>query len=193
MLFCLLLITLIEIIISALEAERQTFNIDLKRLEILKQKSVDAYKGVMWLRENKDKFSAPVHEPMLLHINIKEASYAKYLENIIPYRDLIAFTCENKQDMKLLLMYLREKQKLQVNVIHSDPIKQVSMQPNIPIDDLRKFGFKHYLVSLIEAPSTIMKYLISMYQLHNIPIGTNEVENNTDHIPRTLSCYFSRK
>lgn len=193
MLFCLLLITLIEIIISALEAERQTFNIDLKRLEILKQKSVDAYKGVVWLRENKDKFSAPVHEPMLLHINIKEASYAKYLENIIPYRDLIAFTCENKQDMKLLLMYLREKQKLQVNVIHSDPIKQVSMQPNIPIDDLRKFGFKHYLVSLIEAPSTIMKYLISMYQLHNIPIGTNEVENNTDHIPRTLSCYFSRK
>lgn len=193
MLFCLLLITLIEIIISALEAERQTFNIDLKRLEILKQKSVDAYKGVMWLRENKDKFSAPVHEPMLLHINIKEASYAKYLENIISYRDLIAFTCENKQDMKLLLMYLREKQKLQVNVIHSDPIKQVSMQPNIPIDDLRKFGFKHYLVSLIEAPSTIMKYLISMYQLHNIPIGTNEVENNTDHIPRTLSCYFSRK
>lgn len=177
--------------IVALQAERQSLNIEMKRLELLKKRSIDAYKGVLWLRENRDKFSATVHEPMLLNINIKEASYAKYLETIIPVRDLIAFTCENKQDMNLLLKYLREQQKLQVNVVHSDPMKRVSMQPAIPIENLKKFGFKHYLASLIEAPPTIIKYLVSMYQLSNIPVGTNTVEDNVDHIPRSLNCYFS--
>lgn len=185
--------TLIEITISALQADRQRLDIDAKRLDVLRQKSTDAYKGVLWLRRNTDKFSGTVHEPMLLNIDVKEASYAKYLENIIPIRDLIAFTCEDKQDMKLLLMYLRDQQHLQVNVVHSDPMKRVSAQPNIPLENLRRFGFKHYLVSLIEAPPTIMKYLISMYQLHNIPVGTSEVEDHTDRIPRTLQCYFSRK
>ncbi|KAL6263333.1 hypothetical protein P5V15_006130 [Pogonomyrmex californicus] len=175
----------------AVQAELQALNIDVKRLEVLKQRDLHAYKAVLWLKENRDKFSAPVHLPMLLNINVKEASYAKYLENIIRFRDLIAFTCENKQDMNLLLKYLRDQQKLQVNVLHSDPMKRISMQPHIPIENIKKFGFKHYLSELIEVPPSIMKYLISMYRLNNIPIGTKEVENNTNHIPRNLSCYFS--
>lgn len=128
---------------------------------------------------------------MMLSINAKNTSYAKYLETIISHKDLVAFTCENKQDMNLLLKYLRNQQKLQVNVVHSDITKAISMQPNIPLEDIKKFGFTNYLVSLFEAPSTIMKYLISMYRLNNIPVGTNTVENNIDYIPRTFSCYFS--
>ncbi|KAG5343223.1 SMC5 protein, partial [Acromyrmex heyeri] len=176
---------------SAVQAELQTINIDVKRLELLKQKDVNAYKAVLWLKENRDKFSATVHLPMLLNINVKDASYAKYLENIIPFRDLIAFTCEDKRDMNLLLKYLREQQKLKVNVVHSDPMKRVTLQPNIPIESIQKFGFKHYLVELIEVPPSILKYLVSMYRLNNIPVGTNEIENNTNYIPRNLNCYFS--
>lgn len=184
-------IVLIEIMITALQAEHQSLNIDVKRLALLRQNSIDTYKGVLWLRENLDKFSAPVHEPMLLNINVKDAFYAKYLENVIPLRDLIAFTCENKQDMNLLIKYLREQQKLQVNVVHSDPMKRVSIQPMIPIEDIQKFGFKHYLASLIEAPPTIVKYLVSMYNLHNIPVGTSVVEDNIENIPHNINCYFS--
>ncbi|XP_011880783.1 PREDICTED: structural maintenance of chromosomes protein 5 [Vollenhovia emeryi] len=175
----------------AVQAELQTLNIDVKRLEILKQRDTNAYKAVLWLRENRDKFSATVHQPMLLNINVKQASYAKYLENIIPFRDLIAFTCEDKRDMNLLLKYLREQQKLQVNVVHSDSTRRISMQPNIPIESIEKFGFKYYLTELIEAPSAIMKYLVSMYHLHNIPVGTTEIENNTNSIPSCLNRYFS--
>lgn len=187
----LLLNMQIKITIAAVQAELQTLNIDVKRLELLKQRDANAYKAVLWLKENRDKFSATVHQPMLFNINVKDASYAKYLENIIPMRDLIAFTCENKQDMNLLLKYLRDQQKLQVNVVHSDPMKKVSMQPQIPLEDIKKFGFKYYLAELIEVPPSIMNYLVAMYQLNNIPIGTNEIENNTNCIPHSLSCYFS--
>lgn len=178
-------------IIAAVQAELQSLNIDAKRLDLLKQRDMNAYKAVLWLKENRDKFSATVHQPMLLNINVKEASYAKYLENIIPFRDLIAFTCEDKRDMNLLLKYLRDQQKLQVNVVHSDPMKRISMEPCIPIENIKKFGFKHYLAELIEVPSSIMKYLVSMYHLNNIPVGTKEIENNTNCIPPNLSIYFS--
>ncbi|CAK9827391.1 Structural maintenance of chromosomes protein 5 [Anthophora retusa] len=178
--------------IRAQETELQLHNAEAKRLQLLREKSQDTYKAVQWLRENRNKFSGIVHEPILLNINVKDVSYAKYLENIIAFRDLIAFVCENKKDMNMLLYHLRDEQKLQVNVVHSDPQKHVSMEPNIPLERIQQFGFTHYLVSLIEAPSTIMKYLVSMYSLNNIPIGTNHVDDNIDHIPGNIRQYFSR-
>lgn len=39
-----------------------------KRLETLRNYSEDAYKAVMWLRENRDLFQHPVHEPMMLEV-----------------------------------------------------------------------------------------------------------------------------
>ncbi|XP_034178803.2 structural maintenance of chromosomes 5 [Osmia lignaria lignaria] len=178
--------------IRAQETELQLLNIDAKRLQLLRERSLDTYKAVHWLRDNRDKFSGIIHEPILLNINVKDASYAKYLENTIPYRDLIAFVCENKKDMNLLLHFLRGEQKLQVNAVHSDPTKHISMEPNVPLEHIKQFGFTHYLASLIETPSTIMKYLVTMYNLNNIPVGTNLVDDNIDSIPHNIRYYFSR-
>nr|XP_003704386.1 PREDICTED: structural maintenance of chromosomes protein 5 [Megachile rotundata] len=177
--------------VRAQESELQLLNIDTKRLQLLRERSMDTYKAVQWLRENRNKFSGIIHEPILLNLNVKDVKYAKYLENVIPYRDLIAFVCENKKDMNLLLRCLRDEQKLQVNAVHSDPMKQVFMQPNVPLENIKQFGFTNYLVSLVEAPSTIMKYLVTMYNLNNIPIGTNRVDDNIDFIPHKISRYFS--
>ncbi|XP_066599274.1 structural maintenance of chromosomes protein 5 isoform X2 [Prorops nasuta] len=173
------------------ESELQSLNIDAKRLELLRRKSNDSYKAVLWLRQNMDKFSRPVHEPILLHINLKDSRYSKYLERILSFRDLIAFVCESKSDMNLLLRYLRDEQRLQVNAVYSDPAKRISIEPRIPIEQIVNYGFKNYLVSLFEAPDSIMRYLVSMYGLNNIPVGTSEVENNIDHLPSSLRCFFS--
>ncbi|XP_033330198.2 structural maintenance of chromosomes 5 isoform X2 [Megalopta genalis] len=178
--------------IRAQETELQLLNIDARRLQLLRERSIDTYKAVQWLRENRDKFSGTVYEPIFLNINVNNAFYTKYLEFIIPFRDLIAFVCEDKQDMNLLLHYLRDEQKLQVNAAHSDPAKHVSMTPHVPLANITQYGFTHYLASLIEAPSTIMKYLVSMHNLNNIPVGTNLVDDNIDHIPHNIRCYFSQ-
>ncbi|XP_043507403.1 structural maintenance of chromosomes protein 5 isoform X1 [Frieseomelitta varia] len=178
--------------IKSQETELQLLNIETKRLQLLKERSIDTYKAVHWLRENRNKFSNTVHEPILLNINVKNVPYAKYLENIIPFRDLIAFVCEDKRDMNMLLHHLRDEQHLQVNVVHSDPTRHVSMDPIVPLHHIKQFGFTHYLVSLIEAPSTIMKYLVSMYNLNNIPIGKSQVDDHIDHIPNNIRCYFSQ-
>ncbi|XP_076229234.1 structural maintenance of chromosomes 5 isoform X2 [Nomia melanderi] len=178
--------------IRAQETELQLLNIETKRLQLLRARSSDTYRAVQWLRENRNKFSGVVHEPIMLIMNVKDAFYAKYLETMIPFRDLIAFVCENKRDMNLLIHHLREEEKLAVNAAHSDPDRRVSMEPDIPLANITQFGFTHYLVSLIEAPTAVMKYLVSMYKLNNIPVGSNVVDDNVDRIPHNIRYYFSR-
>ncbi|KAI4478557.1 hypothetical protein M0804_011880 [Polistes exclamans] len=182
----------IEREIRTLTEEQKSIKIEAKRLELLRQRSPDSYKGVLWLRENQDKFWGKIYEPMLTLINVKDITYSKYLERIISLRDLLAFACENKEDMNLLTKCLRDQQNLQVNIVHADPEKKIYLNPNIPLKNIRRFGFKHYLASLFDAPPAIMKYLVSSYNLNNIPIGSCAVEENVEHIPHSLTCYFSQ-
>ncbi|XP_014296663.2 structural maintenance of chromosomes protein 5 [Microplitis demolitor] len=166
-------------------------DVDSKRMDVLRNISNDAYEGVKWLRSNLDKFRGKIHEPMLLTLQLDHNDHAKYVERVIAQRDLLAFVCENKDDMNLLLKYLREDRKLIINAVHSDPNKPYDNRPYIPLDQIRQFGFQHYLIEFIEAPLTIMKYLVQMYQIHNIPVGTAAVEDNPDRIPDNLQLYFS--
>ncbi|XP_014204116.1 structural maintenance of chromosomes protein 5 [Copidosoma floridanum] len=170
---------------------QEVYDIENKRLDTLRQLSRDAYQGVLWLRENKHLFSQKIHEPMLLNINLKDPSYSKFFENLISQRDLTAFVCEDKNDMNMLLKYLRTQQKLKINAVHSDPNKEVNDAPRVPLENIKQFGFHHYLVSLIEAPQTVMNYLITMYKLNEIPIGSDQVASQLDRIPDSIIRFFS--
>lgn len=162
-------------------------------MDVLRRLSKDAYEGVMWLRGNKHLFSKPIFEPMILSINLRDASYAKYFENVISMRDLTAFVCEDKNDMNALLKHLRQQQKLIVNAVHSDPNKEIDDQPLVPIESLKQYGFQHYMLSLIDAPKTILNYLISNCRLHLIPIGNDKVVDNIDRLPDAIRFFFSRE
>ncbi|XP_063976155.1 structural maintenance of chromosomes protein 5 isoform X3 [Diachasmimorpha longicaudata] len=166
-------------------------DIESKRLEILRHASKDAHSGVMWLRENTHLFKKHVWEPMLLYIQVKDNSYSKFFENTIPHRDLIAFVCEDKDDMSLLLTHLRTRMKLRVNVVYSDVFRPINMTPRISLNDIKRFGFTHYLIDLIEAPEPILKYVVNMYHLQNIPIGTQRVEETFEQVPSSFFSFFS--
>ncbi|XP_015127454.1 structural maintenance of chromosomes protein 5 [Diachasma alloeum] len=178
--------------INSLKREHKSLkDIESKRLDILMGASKDAYKGVMWLRENTHLFKKKVWEPMLLYIQVKDNRYSKYFENTISHRDLIAFVCEDKEDMGLLLSHLRTRMKLKVNVVHSDVFRPINMTPRISLSDIKRFGFTHYLIDLIDAPEPILKYVVNMYHLQNIPIGTNRVEETFEQVPATFFSFFS--
>ncbi|KAG4065304.1 hypothetical protein HA402_012746 [Bradysia odoriphaga] len=114
------------------------------KLELLRSRFNDVYKGVMWLRQNQSRFRGKVYEPMILEVtnfhpifgrstpctnstlifqlNVREG-YAKYFENLIPIRDVSAFMCENKDDMEKLFKCLRTDMKLEVNIISVKPVR----------------------------------------------------------------------
>ncbi|XP_030758667.1 structural maintenance of chromosomes protein 5 [Sitophilus oryzae] len=168
-------------------------NVKQARLEQLRRTNEDAYRAVLWLRNNKHLFQSEIFEPILLELNILDTNQAKYVESMILLRDKVAFTCTNKNDMNLLIKCLREQQGLSVNVLHSDPQSNASYQSNIPIEHLRKYGFYTYVNMLFTAPEPIVHYLCQTYRLHNIPVGDHSTNACYEQVPKQLTVFFSDK
>lgn len=73
-------------------------NLQETRLNKLQHQNPDAWKAVKWLRQNKMLFQRTVYEPMILSLNVNDINMMKYVEFIIPKRDLLAmFIFEVKQ------------------------------------------------------------------------------------------------
>ncbi|KAJ8708813.1 hypothetical protein PYW08_010195 [Mythimna loreyi] len=168
---------------------RKLEDVDNKRLEVLRAYSDDCYKAVMWLRENRDMFKHPVHEPMMLEIRFTDPKFARYLESTVAGRDLVAFTFEDTKDMNLFLSKVRNEQGLRrVNAICS--------QGNTPprsqnIQQLSYLGFYTYLVDTISAPDAIVNYLCKQYNIHRIPIGNDHTFKNSGSVPANITMYFT--
>ena len=65
-------------------SKTKLLNIDNQKLKILREKvpqGSDASQSVQWVENNIDKFQGKVYTPILLHINMNDASAAKYLGN----------------------------------------------------------------------------------------------------------------
>ena len=96
------------------------------------------------------------------------ASNAKYLENAIPARDLVAFAAENAEDMNKLTRQLRDVMKLKVNVIqinpNSNPDRYQPKSHQVDGPD-----FKGYLKDMFTCPPPIKAWLCHMYKLHELP------------------------
>lgn len=89
------------------------------KLNYLQNNFPDAYTAVIWLRSNQNMFRGKIYEPMIMEINVRSTDYSKYIENCVKVQDLIAFTCEETEDMNKFLKICRVDQKLQVNAVHS--------------------------------------------------------------------------
>lgn len=180
--------------IRALGHESQRLeNVKNMRLQQLERVNPEAFRAVNWLRNNKHLFSGEIFEPIMLEVNILEDRYGKFVENVIPFRDRLAFTCVNKDDMNKLIRALRESQKLSVNIVHSEEAETNIYQPNVPIENIRRYGFFNYINNLFTAPAPIMNYLCKTYQLHNIPVGDQNVDSCYEQIPNEINQFFSEK
>ncbi|KAI4468867.1 structural maintenance of chromosomes protein 5 [Holotrichia oblita] len=169
-------------------------NVKQQRLEYLRRLDSDAYNATLWLRDNSQNFKGQVFEPMMLELNVIEPANAVYIENTIPVRDRVAFTCTNKEDMNSLIRSLRDNQKLGVNIVYSDPAEKVPMfQPRIPIERLRSYGLYAYLLSLLSGPPPIITYLCKNYRIHNTPVGNEQTNKSFEDVPKEISTFFSNK
>ncbi|XP_049798383.1 structural maintenance of chromosomes protein 5-like [Schistocerca nitens] len=180
--------------IRAQDSELQRLrNVANQRLSLLQHRHPDVYRGTMWLRENKHRFSGNVYDPIVLETNLKDPSYAKYVEAVISNRDLLAFTFEDKDDMNNAMRILRDEMNLRLNFLHSGEMHQPSSyyKSTIPIKHLREFGFKTYISDVIEAPEAILKYLLRTYGLHNIPVGTKQTDATFEKVPASIRLFFS--
>ncbi|XP_071522811.1 structural maintenance of chromosomes protein 5 isoform X2 [Panulirus ornatus] len=157
-----------------------------QRMELLKKKNHDAYTAALWLKKNRDKFSATVHDPMCTLLNIKDPKFAKHVEGRVSVNDLVSFVCENKDDMNLF-KELMDKQKVRVNIIHSTATDLEQFQPPVPIENLRQYGFETYMLDCIDAPPAVLSHLCRSYRIHRIPIAE---KGDYGNVPNELTFFY---
>lgn len=114
------------------------------------------------------------------------------MENLIPFRDKVAFVCVLKSDVNKMIKELREGLKLSVNIVHSSSDVDIrSFRNPIPIEQLRPLGFYAYANSLFTGPEPIMKYLCKTYSMHCTPIGDETVNSKYEDVPNKIQQFFS--
>lgn len=94
------------------------------KLNYLQQYQPDTYTAIMWLRKNQNMFRGKIYEPLIMEINVRSNEYCKYIENCVKFQDMLAFTCEESEDMNKFLKLMRIDEKLKVNAVHSAAANQ---------------------------------------------------------------------
>ena len=144
-------------------------------MDILQHIDGEAYEAVLWLRENQGLFSRIVYEPILTQIKMKNMKDATYLESNIDFNDMKAFVCQNRNDLVLFMNISREL-NLNINIVCPPTDALDEYRPDYPIHRIKSYGFTSYVTDLYDAPLTIHQYLCENYNLHNIPVGGDMVD-----------------
>ena len=152
-----------------------------RKLKILERENPDAYQGVIWLRKNSSIFKAPVHEPIMLSIDVKNRELAKYVETHVGKADLEGFVCEDPDDVNLLTKQLREEQKLKrINAFHSNPDPPSRFGHKISREELVRYDLIDYISDMYTAPDAVHAYLCRQKGLHQVPVFRQENERSGD-------------
>ncbi|XP_023227302.1 structural maintenance of chromosomes protein 5-like isoform X1 [Centruroides sculpturatus] len=172
------------------DGEIKTLQRDLQRnqdvaqikFNILRQRHNAAYEASVWLRKNKNQFKKPVYDPIMTQINVIDQQNAKYVEMHIPFNDLAAFVFEDKDDLKVFMDIVRDNLKYKISAVLAPSVPLENFVPSKPIEYYRKWGFHSYLKDLFTAPNAIMRYLCTMYKIHEIPVGNKYTQDNIEQV-----------
>jgi len=165
-----------------------------RKLETLRRENPDAFNGVMWLRDNRNMFKAPVHDPIMLTLDVKDRNFARYVETHIGRADLEGFVCEDPDDVNLLTKQLREELRLRkINAFHSAPDPPSTFPHPYSKDEMDKYAFMEYISDMYSAPDAVHAYLCRQKSLHQVPVFREENNNSAQLKHKFLNYYISNQ
>lgn len=93
-----------------------------------------------------------------------------------------------------LLLQVRDKMRLRVNIVRAPNRSLRDYQPDIPFHTLQSYKFQQMLLSVVEAPEPVLCYFCQYRGLHHIPIAGNlrpdEITRITNELPK-LRFFFT--
>lgn len=170
---------------------KQKDSFEIKR-KLLERHYADSVTGLDWLEKNRHLFRGEVFGPMLLYVNVNDSNNAKYIENCVSNRDLIAFICEYREDTNTLLRECKEKLNLRINVVSAvQNVTSSHLEPPTPIEQIKQFGFHSYVSHFLQGPEIITNYLILTSRLNEVPVGNEYTFSVASKIPPNIRVYFT--
>ncbi|RDD45130.1 Structural maintenance of chromosomes protein 5 [Trichoplax sp. H2] len=145
------------------------------RLDIVRGYSKDTYQAAKWLNENKNErqFKNPteIWGPIAVEINVRDQRCAKYVENHIALRDMMAFVFSNSDDSKTFLQEVRDKQKLNVNAIVPNGQPMDQYKPIHSIDNIRYF--EYCITDSVQLVVTPIKKIVSDLKIDDFYVAND--------------------
>ncbi|RWS26333.1 structural maintenance of chromosomes protein 5-like protein [Leptotrombidium deliense] len=161
---------------NSLALLRSLQNVYNEKMNLLSRMNRNAFIAACWLKENKHNFSGGVFPPIMTQINMKNKNEAKFVEKVVPMRDLFAFVFERIEDLKKFNNLLFEEKRIRVNLVMKPAKSLESFVPAVSLQRLKKYGFKKFVSDTFTAPDAVMAYLFNQFHVYEIPIGDENVD-----------------
>ncbi|KAH9875364.1 hypothetical protein J1614_004856 [Plenodomus biglobosus] len=155
-----------------------------KQASLLSKISRDTAMAWEWFQENKDslQLKGEVVGPPLLECSITDPRYAQAVESQLRKGDIVAITCTNGDDQRLLsnkFLSKRQNGGLELHDIHlrSSPKPLSSYQPAVSPGDLSRFGFEGHILDYIRGPEIVLAMLCDNTRLHQIAYAPRQISD----------------
>ncbi|CAE7024574.1 hypothetical protein CFE70_003482 [Pyrenophora teres f. teres 0-1] len=158
-----------------------------KQANLLKRVSSDTATAWAWIQENRDSLGlkGEVYGPPILTCSIPDARYAQAVESQLRKGDVVAITCTNSDDQRLLTTCLlnkrdnRQKQGLGLHDVHlrTSPKPLAAYKSPVAESDLSNYGFEGYIRQYIQGPDAVLAMLCDNKNLHQIAYAATPISD----------------
>lgn len=150
-----------------------------KQTSLLQKISPETARAWEWFEANKDSLSlkGEVYGPPILKCTITDPKYADAVESQMRLGDVVAITCTNNDDQRLLLRKITSEEGLGLHGVffRTSPRPLSSYQPPVPASNLAHYGFEGYLRDYITGPDPVIAMLCDNVRLNRVAFAARSI------------------
>lgn len=152
-----------------------------KQASLLRKISPHTAQAWTWFEENKGTLplKGEVYGPAILTCSITDPKHADAVESQLRLGDVVAITCTNSEDQRLLLRKLTDRTGLGLHGIflRTSPKPLSAYQPPVAASDLAQYGFEGYLRDCVTGPDPVIAMLCDNVRLNKVAFAAKAITN----------------
>ena len=137
-----------------------------QQLSKLKLVSSETWRAWEWLQENKSLFREQVFGPPIIECSVADSRFANAIESSLQRNDLLAFTCTNQEDFKLLGQKLYGELKLGDINVRVAKASLANFRPPVSSEQLQQLGLTGWLRDYLSGPDPVLSTLCDVSKIH---------------------------
>lgn len=152
-----------------------------KQAGVLLNLSRDTAKAWEWFQKNKDQLplKGHVYGPAVLECSIRDPKYVDAVESQLRKGDLVAITCTNADDQKMLSNNFLSKDKLALHDIYTRTSPKPLSDYKSPVApaELQRMGFEGYMIDYIQGPDAVLAMLCDNTRLNRTAYAARPISD----------------
>ncbi|KAK6075823.1 RecF/RecN/SMC N terminal domain-containing protein [Seiridium cupressi] len=160
--------------ISALDSQEG------QKVSFLKRFNSEVHQGWEWLQGNLNKFEKEVYGPPMLTCSLKDERYSSLIQSLLQTNDFLCFTCQTREDHKLLSEQFYKTMGLSVTIRTCGSDFQ-SFRTPMPANEARALGLDGFAIDYVDGPEPVLAMLCSERVLHASGVALKEISSDQFH------------